>query len=102
MNPDVMKFPLYDSLLSEEDTPTETQWKTICSTINTMNAEHASLIYALILHHYLSSGYDLNTCRGRPYGCRLIGATKGLAFTIDHLPDTLQKIIYRYVKCTIS
>jgi len=73
-----------------------------------MTEEHATIVYALILHHYcLEKGMDiakreLANQAGRcgvlsPYGVRTFSTGKGITTILSNLPTELQCIINSYV-----
>jgi len=91
-----MDFPLYESLKGSV-VPTDDEWRTICSTINNMNTEHATMLYALILHHYIVNDASTSYYPYHPYRYKMMGNGKGVIFTVDNLPTSLQSIIAAYV-----
>jgi hypothetical protein len=92
-------FPLYDEVVSKMDGTETALVKSHCTTITRLNQEHLNIIYLIILHHYIKSGYNQNDF---PYGGKTISNGKGISFRkLGQIPDELQKIIYRYLT-TIS
>lgn len=93
-----MDFPLYQALYEQATQLPDLKsadFIPICSTINTMSAEHLDLIFALIIHYQASHDQPILKT---PYGSRLVAGNKGLIVTMANLPPLLQKIIYAYVK----
>lgn len=99
---------LYDQLErdSQNIEVTNEKWTEVSATINKLPLEHLCLVFALILHHYITkdSGKLIEIERlaeaGKLinlYGSKLVAGKKGPMFIIDRLPTNLQKIIIQYV-----
>lgn len=76
-----------------------------CPKISMLTEDYAEDIYILILHHYYinhqSETAKQNLLDGKvyPYGVKpLTKEGKGAKAVVAHLPEDLQKIIYRYLK----
>lgn len=82
---------LYDTLKSNIDTVTNIDWNELINIINNMQRDDHEIIYALIYHHYKTTGQKCNALMS-------IKGSKGIIVKINNLPLDLQKIIYLYVK----
>jgi cysteine sulfinate desulfinase/cysteine desulfurase-like protein len=87
-------FPLYDKL-AQQSREINFNPSIICSTINTLNKEHAEIIYSIILHHAVLCGIDVRDAI--PYEIKLLPVGKGLTVKLEKLPIELQKILYCYI-----
>lgn len=87
----------------------------ICSTINKMSVEHCTVIFMLILHHYLTSGQVSNPQKtlieiiekrsrasGITYRGKIMKTGKGIMFKMNDLPADLQMIIGEYIEMVSS
>lgn len=64
-----------------------------------MSTEHSTMLYALILHHYIVNDASApnRSSPYHPYRYKLMGNGKGVTFTVSNLPTSLQGIIAAYV-----
>lgn len=86
-------FLEYYRLLLEEgrDLPTDKQ---VWSSVGKLPQEHLEFIYFLVLHDYLVNGGE---DKSNPYGCKTQMGGKGVLFTVDKLPERVQKVIIAYL-----
>ena len=98
-----MAFPLYDSLLASITTSVP-DWKNLSVIINNLSPEQCEIIFALIIHHYVleqTAKFGLPHSKkdiSNPYSGKTFEGGKGLLYTANNLPLTLQQIIYEYTK----
>ena len=110
------KFEIYDRLVSNQ-TELNADWKSICTSINSLPIDHSEIIYAMIIHHYLldmkNKSFSPNldqvvaqlkgisenrrTNLQQPYGVRIFNSGRGVMFTLSNLPQELQRVIGLYV-----
>jgi len=103
-------FPLYDELENMKFEENLT-WDKIVSLISNFTLVDNEILYSLILHFYTISikDNDINLSTylyklGDPkkiqnlYGCKIFNGGKGVIFTINNLPESLQNIIRNYVQ----
>ena len=103
---------LYEQVRQNLDGTEELLTLEQCSKISMLTEPHAEDIYLLIIHYFClqpslqdskQSGSQLNRdllSEGCPYAGKL--ATKegrGVLYRPSQLPEQLQKLIYRYLKC---
>lgn len=88
-------LPLYEELASDCD-HVNVDHSLLSNIINQLPPEHGEIIYAMILHHYITYDNGKDTKR-KPYGIKSLGQ-KGVIVTIDRLPDKLILVITRYLK----
>lgn len=99
-------YPLYDELLRKvrQRKDKTIDIKRVCTTINniaqTMSPEetkkHYEEILALIIHHErVASGMVLSVV---PFDGKTMVGGKGVLFTMNKLPPTLQQIIAQYIE----
>ena len=107
---------LYNQLSSKlDDTElTDADWKLIRDNINNMTLEHRNQVFALIIHHFVSSGDDklqilnkiLEHNDGRKltqiYGIKMVTGNKGVIVSCKRIPKDLQRIILKYIKLTTT
>jgi beta-N-acetylglucosaminidase len=89
-------FPMYDEIISKLDGTELCLNEEHCATITRLGQEHINNIYLIILHSYLLTN---PTKSDLPYGGKTISNGKGINFKkLDQIPESVQKIIYRYLK----
>lgn len=94
-------LPLYEELADDHDC-VKVDHSLLSNIINQLPPEHGEIIYAMIIHHYITydNGKDIKRkpCNIRkPYGIKSLGQ-KGVIVTIDKLPDKLILVITRYLQ----
>jgi hypothetical protein len=116
----MQQFKIYDELLIDAPSVklSDDEIKKVCSTINSLPLEHVEIIFALIVHYYISELraksphfssrdvqqilHDISSSRNsglsQPYGVRKFNAGKGVIFTMNTLPEGLQQIVISYVR----
>lgn len=111
---DCRTMKLYDELkhlIETEHIQKNLDIQNICSTINKMSNEHCTVIFILILHHYLTSGH-INSSKKNliemlekrtlsrvvTYRGKVMKSGKGIMYKINDLPIDLQMIIEKYIE----
>jgi hypothetical protein len=87
-------LPLYEELADGDCVRID--HSLLSSIINQLPPEHGEIIYAMILHHYITYENGKDTKR-KPYGIKSLGK-KGVIVTIDKLPEKLILVITRYLE----
>lgn len=88
------EFKLYDQLASSSaDILIDN--KVICRTITNLDINHAEIIYALILHHYISTTGNIPSTP--PYNGSVFPGGKGIKILWTNLPSDLQRIVAHYI-----
>lgn len=98
---------MYDIIVKSINGTEEILNKTYCSQITKMPQNNLEDIYLLILHHYFinqkGSKEALISGKEYPYAAKLMSKNgKGLIFKPSNLPESLQKILVKYIKTITS
>lgn len=81
----------------------ETLSQDMCTMISMLDGEKGENIYLLILDYYSRKAKgdieDLKNGKEIPFSGKPLTKTgKGLSFKVSHIPEDLQKILFRYMK----
>jgi hypothetical protein len=99
------KFPLYDLLNEKKNSLTKApNWQTFIPTIMNASADHRTMIFVLIYHHWQITKTKVVTKESElPYGIETVtgGANgSGIKILLFSLPMDLQLIIQAYIEST--
>ncbi len=97
---------MYDIIVKSMNGNEELLNKKNCSQITKLPQRNLDDVYILILHHYMKTQKgdkdSLSSGKEFPYSAKLLSKNgKGLIFKPSNLPESLQKIIVKYLD-TIS
>lgn len=89
------KMQLYESL-EKEDVPKQVNWSNYVSIINGLSQEKTETFLSLIIHHYaITTGKLPDTV---PYSGKTIEGSRGILYTINNLPEKLQRILIAFLR----
>lgn len=91
------KFKIYDELKEKSTMQNKLLSSEHRATLNGLSDEHREIIYAMILHHYIVCGNEIDD-RSIPYKGKMGQSGKGVTFDTTNLPANLQKIIALYLE----
>lgn len=69
----------------------------MCSTLNTLNIDHAEIIMLLIYHHYALENKG-QSYQKVPYSGIIFTGGKGVLYQVRNLPPVLQHILEAYLR----
>ena len=108
-------FPLYDQLCKVQESSLP-DWPRLCVAITGLSLGHSKIIYALILHHYITIQGNTNMSESQgslarfqgahtgrkknsqlPYGGKTFDQGKGIMFNVNNVPLELRNVISAYL-----
>ena len=71
----------------------------IANRIETLDKEHQTWFFALILHHYLQNNKNVSALKERsmPYKGYTISTGKGVKYFLNKFPDDLKIILIKFI-----